>query len=258
MPGKPARTAQPAWAGDGRIAGPDDVRRILADVNTAGLRRDITALATQLVQSADEAALTEPDVGRVLPAYPAIAELLPWPGGIRRGATVAVVGSTSLLMALLAGALSEGSWGAVCGLPDFGALAAAEIGVPLERLALVPAPGPDWPTVVSALIDGVDVVAVAAPPGGESATRALMNRARQRGCVLLATTSWPSCDLTIELTGRKWIGLGEGHGRLRHQEMTLRAVGRGRAARPRTATVTMPAHQAELHLLQHSTERRHS
>ena len=85
--------------------------------------------------------------------YPAVAGLLPWPGGIRRGATVAAVGSTSLIMVLLATVMAAGSWASVVGMPAFGALAAAEVGVPLERLALVPDPGPDWPAVVSALID---------------------------------------------------------------------------------------------------------
>jgi hypothetical protein len=53
----------------------------------------------------------------------------------------------------------------VVGLPALGAVAAVEQhGVPLERLVLVPHPGPDWPTVVAALLDGLDMVVVAAPP----------------------------------------------------------------------------------------------
>jgi hypothetical protein len=60
-------------------------------------------------------------------------------------------------------------------------------GVALERLALVPGPGPDWPEVVAALLDGIDVV-VAAPPVGVSPmlARRLAARARQRGTVLVA------------------------------------------------------------------------
>jgi hypothetical protein len=212
----------------------------MAGINTAGLDRTNTAAATQLVQPAHDVALTEADIARVLPAHPALVQLLPWPGGIQRGATVAAVGSTSLLLALLSGALTGGSWGAAAGFPDLGMVAAAEAGVPLDRLALVPAPGPDWPTVVATLIDGFDVVAVATPPGAaDSAIRALMNRARQKGCVLLPTTPWSGCDLTMTLTGRKWTGLGHGHGRLRGQEITVEAVGRGRAARPRTATLAV-------------------
>lgn len=247
MAGKPLRADRGSWSGDTRIAGPDDDRRVLEEVSQAGLERSNTSLAPRLVQSAADTALAVPDSVRVLPAFPALAPLLPWPGGIRRGATVCVLGSTSTLLALLSGAMSLGSWGAVAGLPDLGIVAAAEAGVPLERLALVPDPGPGWPTVVAALIDGVDLVAVATPPGtAESTTAALMDRARRRGCVLLPTSPWPRCDLTIELTGRRWVGLGAGRGRLRYQEMTLRAVGRGRAAHARTATMAIPAHQAKL------------
>ena len=241
MPGKPVRPTRPSWSGDGRIAGRDDVRRLLRQVNAAGLSRDTTALANHLVQLAEDLGLADADLTRVLPAPPALASLFPWPGGIRRGATVAAVGSTSLVIALLAEAISSGSWAAVVGMPTFGALAAAEVGVPLEHLALIPEPGPDWPTVVSAAIDGVDIVVVATPDNvAVGVTRALMNRARQKGTVLIPTSAWTACDLTITLTSRQWSALGHGHGRLLGQQMTLRAVGRGRAARPSAVTVAIP------------------
>ena len=232
---------RPAWEGPGRIAGKDDVQRLLAEINNAGLGRETTALAPQLVQPATDAELTD-DLSRVLPVVPELAGgLLPWPGGIRRGATVAAVGSTSLLMALLAGAMQQGSWAAVVGLPSFGALAAGQdFGIDLSRLALVPAPGQDWPTVVSALIDGLDLVVVAAPPVTEATVRALSARARQKGAVLVPTTAWPGTDLVIEVIERRWTGLGMGRGRLRRQELTLRAAGRGRAAQPRTTTISLP------------------
>ncbi|GDY29247.1 hypothetical protein GTS_08800 [Gandjariella thermophila] len=101
--------------------------------------------------------------GRVLPVPAELAGLLPW-GGLRRGSTVPVRGSTSLLLALLATATAEGSWAAVVGVPDLGLLAAREFGVAVHRLALVPRPGAEFPSVVAALLDGVDLVA-AAPPG---------------------------------------------------------------------------------------------
>jgi hypothetical protein len=242
MSGKPARPTRSAWAGVGQIAGPEDPRRIMAEINAAGLDRTNTATATRLVWTAEDVAVAEPDLTQVLPAHPALRALLPWPGGIRRGATVAAVGSTSLLIALLASAMAEGSWAAIVGMPAFGALAAAEADVPIQRLALVPEPGPDWPTDVSALIDGVDLVVVATPPGvAESVTRALMNRARQKRVVLVSTTVWAGCDLVIKLIDRNWTGLGQGHGRLRRQQMTWESVGRGRAAQSRKVTVTMPA-----------------
>ena len=123
---------------------------------------------------------------------PALESLLP-DAGLRRGSTVAVApaepgpfGATSVLLALLAGASVAGSWCAVVGMPSLGLVAAAELGIALDRLALVPDPGPDWPAVVAALLDGIDVVA-AAPPGPVSAPLAgrLAARVRQRGSVLV-------------------------------------------------------------------------
>ena len=99
-------------------------------MNAAGQRRDSTALASQLVQSADAVSIIESDTARVLPAPAAMAGLLPWPGGIRRGATVVAIGSTSLIMCLLAEAMAAGGWAAVVGMPAFGALAAAECECP--------------------------------------------------------------------------------------------------------------------------------
>ena len=240
MADRPARPKRPSWPGGSTVSSSDDVRRVLAQVNAAGSSRDNTALARRLVQPADDLGLTEADVTRVLPVHPALAGLLPWPGGIRRGATVAVIDCTSLVMVLLAGAMAAGGWGAVIGMPAFGALAAAEAGVPLERLALVPEPGPDWSAVVSAAIDGVDMVVVASPPrAAEGVARALMNRARQKNVVLIPVNAWLGSDLVITMDERRWAGLGHGRGWLRSQQLTLTSTGRGRAVRPSTVMVAI-------------------
>src|SRR5215207_8144567 len=129
---------------------------------------------------------------RLLPVVPALQPLLPG-GGLRRGTTVAVTCSAALALALVAGASAAGSWVAAVGLPDLGIVAAAETGIVLERLALVPAPGARaWPTVVAALLDAVDVVLVRSPPGLPSAqARRLIARARERGVVLAPLGPWP-------------------------------------------------------------------
>lgn len=231
----------PAWVGAGRIDGGGDVARVLSAVNAAGQSRERTAAMPQTVERADDVVLDRPDASRVLPVAGELAELLPWPGGIRRGTTVAALGSTSLLMALLTEASAAGSWAAVVGMPSFGAVAAAEYGVDLARLALVPEPGPQWPTVVGALLDGVDVVIVSTPTDVPAGTaRSLMARARQRGAVIITTRPWPGCDVTIQVVERRWHGLGQGRGRIRQQEVTLAATGRGRAAQPRRVTTTLP------------------
>lgn len=98
--------------------------------------------------------------GRVLPVRAELAELLPQ-RGLRRGSTVVVRGSTSVLLALLAAATEAGSWAAVVGMPELGLLAAAELGVVVRRLALVPRPGAELGAVVAALLDGLDLVVVA-------------------------------------------------------------------------------------------------
>jgi hypothetical protein len=150
-------------------------------------------------------------------------------------------GSTSLLLALLAAASNAGSWCAVVGVPTLGALAAAESGIALDRLALVPDPGPEWPTVVAALIDGVDVVVVAVPGRvSASITSRLVARARQRGCVLVPYGRWDGADVTLQVTQGRWEGLGAGHGRLRRRKVTVVARGRGTAARPKEITMWMP------------------
>lgn len=204
------------------------------------------AALAELVRPAGEH--DAPGVHRVLPVVPELSGLLPG-RGLRRGSTVAVAagrsapagGSTSLLLALLAEASRSGSWCAVVGIPSLGALAAQESGIDLDRLALVPDPGPDWPTVIAALIDGVDVV-VTAIPGQVAPTIAdrLVARARQRGSVLMPFGPWPGADVTLQVTASRWEGLSLGRGRLRRREVTILARGRGAAARPKEITLWMP------------------
>ncbi|MBQ1027812.1 hypothetical protein [Micromonospora sp. C95] len=184
---------------------------------------------------------------RVLPVRPELTGLLP-NRGLRRGSTIAVgggqarpSGTTSLLLALLAEASRAGSWCAVVGMPTFGAGAAAEAGIVLDRLALVPQPGPEWPTVVAALIDGVDVVVTAVPSTvSASVADRLAARARQRGSVLVPYGRWDGADVTLQVVRGIWQGLGPGRGRLRRREVTISARGRGAAARPREVKVWLP------------------
>jgi hypothetical protein len=147
----------------------------------AGARRANTAALLRPVAAVDDLAERAGGAAGHLPVHPLLAPLLPWSGGLRRGATVAATGGMSLLLALLAGAMSTGGCARVVGLPSLGAVAAAEQGVPLQRLALAPHPGPDWPAVGAALLDGLDLV-VAAPAGAVDATsEAMHGQARSRG-----------------------------------------------------------------------------
>jgi hypothetical protein len=174
------------------------------------------------------------------PVVEPLASLLPG-GGLRRGSVVAVPGSTALLLALLAAATEQGAWAAVIGVGDLGVLAAAEAGVVVQRLALVPRPGSDPAPVAAALLDGVGLVAVAGAdrmPAG--ARRSLAGRARQRGSVLLPLGRWPGADVELNCRAETWYGAEAGHGRLRSREVVVCAVGRGAAARPRTVRLLLP------------------
>jgi hypothetical protein len=145
------------------------------------------------VHRAGEAAARDWAAAGILPVYEEIGGVLPW-AGLRMGATVGTTGSTSLVQALIGGAMTRTDvWSAAVGVPGFGTVSAAAFGIPLERLALVPYPGPDWPTVVDALIDGLGLVAVTPPPGtvSDATARSLMGRARSRGCVLLVIGEQP-------------------------------------------------------------------
>jgi hypothetical protein len=221
---------------------------------------------TGVVRRASDHATGEVGTERILPVSPELRGLLPG-GGLRRGATVAVTtapvtpvtgsgpavgagrgalpiwsaGATSLLLTLLTAASQAGSWCTVVGVPTLSATAAAEAGIALDRLALVPNPGPDWASVVGALLDGLDIVVVAVPgPVAPSVSGRLAARARQRGSVLVSHGEWCGADVTLDVTTGRWHGLGDGRGRLQCRELTIVARGRGAAAAPRRAHVWLP------------------
>ena len=171
--------------------------------------------------------------------HPALAEVLP--SGLRRGSTVAVSGSVSLLLATLGAASAAGSWCALVGLPRISAEAAAEYGIDLTRLAIVPAPGPGWTTAVGALLDAVDVVAARPPRLVPGDVRRLAARARSREAVLMPYGEWPGADVRLRADTGRWAGIGEGVGRLQARLLEVHAEGRGQAARPRSATLWLPA-----------------
>ena len=120
-------------------------------------------------------------------------------------------GATSLLFTLLAG--PEASWSALVGMPGIGLLAAAEFGIDLDRVVVIPEPGPDVLQVLSILVDGVDMIAVALPAQARpspSRQRVLTGRLRQHGAVLLVMGPWPGADLVLTASWVGWTGLGVG------------------------------------------------
>ena len=191
---------------DGAVPGPGRGRRrrgrgqAVVEVVGTGERARRSAAAAASAGGAAAAAVSRApavEVGAVdlardrrLPVLPALEALLPG-AGLRRGTTVAVgaapgvAGATSLALALAAGASQAGSWVAAVGLGSLGLVAAAELGVALERLVMVAEPGRDregWASVMGALVDGFDIVLVAALGRLRPAdARRLVARVRERG-----------------------------------------------------------------------------
>ena len=181
------------------------------------------------------------DGGRALPVAAPLRSALPGEG-LRRGSTIAVQPSMSLLLALMAEASAGGAWCALVGLPAVGLVAAEEAGLALDRVALVPHPGADLVAVTSALLDGLDLVAVAGVDRMRADDRRrLVARARHRGAVLLPVGRWPGADLEVGTVGGRWHGLaGGGAGRLRCRQASVRVGGRGAAHRGRVVPVLLP------------------
>ncbi len=175
-----------------------------------------------------------------LPVSSALRAVLP--DGLRRGSTVAVSGSVSLVLALLGAASEEGAWCALVGFPRISAEAAAEYGIDLTRLALIPSPGTGWTTAVGALVDALDLVAVRPParlvPGD---VRRLSARLRSREAVLVPFGDWPGADVRLTAADGQWQGIDQGFGRLRLRRISVRAEGRGTYARPRSTILELPA-----------------
>ena len=189
---------------------------------------------------------------RRLPVLPALDALLP-ASGLRRGTTAAVdarpgvTGATSLALALAAGASRAGSWVAAVGVGSLGLVAAAELGVSFERLVVVADPGREragWASVVAALVDGFDVVLVAADCRLRAAeTRRLVARAREREAVLVAVGGelpGERSPLRLTVTSSRWQGLGDGWGHLRGRRVSVEGGGRGEASRARRAELWLP------------------
>jgi hypothetical protein len=200
-----------------------------------------------------DAAVQVPELGRgattrptapSLPVAPALESLLPT--GLRRGSTVSVSGSVSLLLAVLAAASAEGAWCAMVGMPPISAEAARDLGIELSRLPMVPCPGEHWVVVVGALLDAMDLVVARMPARlADGDIRRIAARARSRGAVLLpfstGASQWPHADVRLTAEGGSWSGIGLGYGRLRQRQVTVIATGRGTAARPRSTALWLPA-----------------
>lgn len=188
----------------------------------------------------------------LLPVDPALADVLPW-SGLRRGSVVSVAGgpgaagSVSLMLALLARWSAGGGWTGIVGLPSIGYAAAAEMGMDLDRVAVVPRPGDQTTAlqVVDILAGGMDAVMV----GGLGEVPARMARRtvarlRQHRTVLVVRGAWPGADVVLRGQSLGWEGLGRGTGRLRQRRLAIE--GTARSQRPRRTEVLLPGPDGRL------------
>ena len=193
---------------------------------------------------------------RLLPVLEPLGSLFP-ERGLTRGRVVSCRGAAAhtIADATIAAAMSGGAWAAVVDLPTFGADAAAELGVPLERLVRIEATAAgrsderrlaDWIDVMGAAVDGFDLVVATVPAvRGEwrpAPLRKLASRIRQRGAVVVTVgdAGVLASDLVLDTATTVWEGLGAGHGHLRRRRIEIEASGR-RVAGRRTATIDVTA-----------------
>lgn len=180
-------------------------------------RRDVVAQLRERV-----AAMERRMAGEPVATLPGIADVLP----LHAGASYSV-DSASLALALVAGASRAGEWVGFAGCADFGAEAAAELGVELSRTVLVPDPGEHWLEVTAALVDVLRVV-VLRPPGwvDERTAGLLDSRLRTRSAVLVVHGPWPRVTARLCTENSAWHGLGAGTGHLQERRACV-AVHRG-------------------------------
>ena len=120
---------------------------------------------------------------------------------LHAGATYAV-DSASLALALAAGASQAGEWVGFAGCADFGAEAAAELGIELSRTVLVPDPGEHWLEVTAALVDVLRVVVLRPPASVDERTAGILDsRLRTRSAVLVVHGDWPRVEARVERRG---------------------------------------------------------
>lgn len=214
---------------------------------SAAARAEITTLARTALAS-----------GRTLPVVEPLTPLLP-EGGLVRGNAVSCSGaaSMSLALALAVEATAQGSWLAVVDVPTFGLEAAAEFGIPLERVVRVDPPariaamsatarsagvGDNWSELMAAVVDGFEVVITRVPQRlNQRLARRVQSRLRAREAVMI-TLGRPgpiSVDTELAAVEPQWEGVADGWGYLRGRRVSVTASGR-RTPRPRRASLWLP------------------
>ena len=186
------------------------------------------------------AAMEHKPAGQPVPTLRGLADLVP----LHAGATYSV-DAASLGLALAAGASQAGEWVGFAGWTDFGAEAAAELGIELSRTVLVPNPGEHWLEVTAALVDVLRVVVLRPPVSVDARAAAVLDsRLRTRSAVLVVHGGWPRVQARVSVEQSRWIGSAAGAGHLQERRARV-AVHRG-SRPPQRADLTWPGvHRAD-------------
>ncbi len=207
-----------ALASDHRAEQLESLRRRMAQISGKISGRD--APAGDL--------LPDSEAGLALPRW--LAESLPVP--LPRGTVAVLSGARSLLLSVVAAVTAAGGNAAIVGQPGIGLLAAAEMGADLSRLAVIPDPGTDPVEVAAVLVDGMDLVVLGL--GGRQVphtrARAVVARARNKGCTLLVTDGdWQGAPTRLEarVCGYE-LTAGAGFGRIGRVRLRVSGVCAGR------------------------------
>ena len=140
-----------------------------------------------------------PDSESLLPLPESLAELLP--RRVAAGTVAVLSGARSLPLSMVAAVTAAGGHAAIVGQPDVGLLAAVEMGADLSRLAVIPDPGSRSGRGGRGA-DGRHGSGGARPGravGAATRARAVVARARQKGCTLLVTDGdWQGASTRLE------------------------------------------------------------
>jgi hypothetical protein len=203
------------------------------------LRRQVAAVSGKVGSSRRGHVHTPTTVDDLLPGSEArlpVPQLLATvlPDALPRGTVAVLLGARSLSLSMVAAVTAAGGNAAIVGQPDVGLLAAVEMGADLSRLAVIPDPGTDPVEVAAVLMDGMDLIVLAL--GGRSVpltrARAVVARARQKGCTLLVTDGdWQGASIRLEarVCGYETTSDKPGFGRI--SKVRLEVCGAGRAIR---------------------------
>lgn len=174
-----------------------------------------------------------PESESLLPLPETLTDVVPTT--LPKGTVAVLSGARSLPLSMVAAVTAAGGHAAIVGQPDVGLLAAVEMGADLSRLAVIPDPGADPVEVAAVLMDGMDLVLLGLNGRSVPATRAraVIARARQKGCTLLVTGGdWQGASARLEarVSGYEVTG-GSGRpisgcGRISRVRLAMRARGR--------------------------------